>query len=85
VIPVILLGGNSNCAGLDRRRLHKPQDFGLGLMALVALMFWKLPFWLVVLGTGCIGLFTFLLWSAALARNPEQCVCLMQADAAQAE
>lgn len=41
--------------------MHKPQDFGLGLMAFVALMFWKLPSWLVVLGTGCIGyLFTFL-------------------------
>lgn len=41
--------------------IHKPQDFGLGLMAFVALMFWKLPSWLVVLGTGCIGyLFTYL-------------------------
>lgn len=41
--------------------MHKPQDFGLGLMAFVALMFWKLPSWLVVLGIGCIGyLFTYL-------------------------
>lgn len=41
--------------------IHKPQDFGLGLMAFVALMFWKLPSWFVVLGTGCIGyLFTYL-------------------------
>lgn len=41
--------------------IHKPQDFGLGLMAFVALMCWKLPSWLVVLGTGCIGyLLTYL-------------------------
>ena len=33
----------------------KPQDFGLALIAFVALMFWKLPPWLVVLGTGAAG------------------------------
>ncbi|WP_434082217.1 hypothetical protein [Escherichia coli] len=33
--------------------IFQPQDFGLALVALVALMFWKLPPWLVVLGSGC--------------------------------
>ena len=32
--------------------IHAPQDFGLALLALVALMFWKLPPWLVVVGSG---------------------------------
>jgi chromate transporter len=31
------------------------QDFGLALVALVALMFWKLPPWLVVLGCAIAG------------------------------
>ena len=35
--------------------ISKPQDFGLALIALVALMFWKVPPWLVVLGIGLIG------------------------------
>lgn len=35
--------------------IFKPQDFGLALIALVALMFWKAPPWLVVLGCGLIG------------------------------
>lgn len=35
--------------------IHAPQDFGLALAALVALMFWKLPPWLVVLGAGVAG------------------------------
>lgn len=35
--------------------IHKPQDFALGLVAFVALMFWKLPSWLVVLGAGVAG------------------------------
>lgn len=35
--------------------IHAPQDFGLAIVALVALMFWKLPPWLVVLGTGVLG------------------------------
>jgi chromate transporter len=32
-----------------------PGDFALGLVAFVALMFWKLPPWLVVAATGCAG------------------------------
>jgi chromate transporter len=32
-----------------------PQDFGLALVALVALMFWKLPPWLVVIASGVVG------------------------------
>lgn len=35
--------------------VFKPADFGLALVALVALMFWKLPPWLVVLGCGAAG------------------------------
>lgn len=35
--------------------IFKPQDFGLALIALVALMFWKLPPWLVVVGCGVAG------------------------------
>jgi chromate transporter len=35
--------------------IHAPQDFGLALVALVALMFWKLPPWLVVIGSGGAG------------------------------
>ncbi|EAU0274680.1 chromate efflux transporter [Salmonella enterica] len=35
--------------------IHAPQDFGLALVALVALMFWKLPPWLVVVGSGVAG------------------------------
>lgn len=35
--------------------VHDPQDFGLALVALIALMFWKLPPWLVVIGSGGAG------------------------------
>lgn len=35
--------------------IHKPQDFALGLLAYVALMFWNLPPWLVVIATGIGG------------------------------
>ena len=35
--------------------IQTPQDFVLALVALVALMVWKLPPWLVVLGCGTIG------------------------------
>ncbi|MBU9810770.1 chromate efflux transporter [Rouxiella badensis] len=35
--------------------IHAPQDFGLALVALVALMFWKLPPWLVVVSSGVAG------------------------------
>jgi chromate transporter len=35
--------------------IRLPQDFGLAVVALVALMFWKLPPWLVVAGCGALG------------------------------
>ncbi len=35
--------------------VRTPQDFGLALVALVALAFWKLPPWLVVIGSGLAG------------------------------
>lgn len=35
--------------------IHRPSDFALALMALVALMFWRLPPWLTVLGCGLGG------------------------------
>ncbi len=35
--------------------IHQPQDFGLALVAFVALMFWKLSPWLVVIGSGVAG------------------------------
>lgn len=35
--------------------IHGPGDFGLALLALVALMVWKLPPWLVVLLSGIAG------------------------------
>lgn len=35
--------------------IHAPQDFGLALVALVALMSWRLPPWLVVAGSGVAG------------------------------
>lgn len=35
--------------------ISQPQDFGLALVAFVALMFWKLPPWLVVVGSGAAG------------------------------
>jgi chromate transporter len=35
--------------------VHQPQDFGLVLLAFVALMFWKLPAWMVVLAGGLAG------------------------------
>ena len=33
----------------------KPQDYGLALNAFLDLMFWKLPPWLVVFGSGAAG------------------------------
>ena len=33
----------------------QPQDFGLAVLALVALMFWKVAPWLVVIGSGIAG------------------------------
>jgi len=35
--------------------VRKPEDFGLALIAIVALMFWRLPPWLVVLGCAATG------------------------------
>lgn len=35
--------------------IGKPEDFALALLALVALMFWKLPPWLVVIAGGLFG------------------------------
>ncbi len=35
--------------------IHRPQDFGLALLALVALMYWRLPPWLVVAGSAAAG------------------------------
>lgn len=35
--------------------IHRPQDFGLALMAFIALMFWKMPPWLVVLCCAALG------------------------------
>lgn len=42
--------------------IQRPHDFGLALLALVALMFWKLPPWLVVVGSGFGG------WVMTLSR-----------------
>lgn len=35
--------------------IFQPTDFALALLALVALVFWKLPPWLVVIGSGVAG------------------------------
>lgn len=35
--------------------IHRPQDFGLALLVFVALMFWKLPPWLVVVAAAVVG------------------------------
>ena len=35
--------------------IRGPQDFGLAVVALIALIFWKLPPWLVVVGSGAAG------------------------------
>ncbi|MHC8400582.1 chromate efflux transporter [Pseudomonas sp. MDT1-17] len=59
-----LAGVNAAVVGLLLAALYQPvwtsaifkaQDFGLALVALVALMFWKLPPWLVVVGCGVAG------------------------------
>jgi len=59
------LGGiNASVVGLLLAALYQPvwtsailsaQDFGLALIAFVALMFWKLPPWLVVIAGGVAG------------------------------
>jgi chromate transporter len=59
-----LLGINAAVVGLLLAALYQPvwtsailapQDFGLALVALIALMFWKLPPWLVVIGSAPAG------------------------------
>jgi len=59
-----LMGVNAAVVGLLLAALYDPvwtgailapRDFGLALIALVALMFWKLPPWLVVLASGVGG------------------------------
>lgn len=63
-IRAALAGVNASVVGLLLAALYhpvwtsavfKPADFGLVLAALVALVFWKLPPWLVVLGCGAAG------------------------------
>lgn len=63
-IQAALLGINAAVVGLLLAALYqpvwtsailKPQDFGLALVCLVALMFWKQPPWLVVIGGGVAG------------------------------
>lgn len=59
-----MLGINAAVVGLLLAALHdpvwtsailSPRDFGLALVALVALMFWKCPPWLVVLAGAGVG------------------------------
>ena len=59
-----LAGVNAAVVGLLLAALYQPvwtsailqpEDFGLALLALVALMFWKLAPWLVVIGSGIAG------------------------------
>lgn len=59
-----LAGINAAVVGLLLAALYQPvwssaikgpQDFALGLVALIALVFWKLPPWLVVLATAALG------------------------------
>lgn len=35
--------------------IHSPQDVGLALLALIALIYWRLPPWLVVIGGSLLG------------------------------
>ena len=59
-----LSGINAAVVGLLLAALYQPvwtsaiveaKDFGLALVALIALMFWKFPAWLVVIGCGAAG------------------------------
>lgn len=63
-IQAALLGINAAVVGLLLAALYQPvwtsaildpQDFSLALVGLVALMVWKWPAWLVVLGIGVLG------------------------------
>ena len=69
-----LVGINAAVVGLLLAALYQPvwtnailqpQDFGLALLALVALMFWKLPPWLVVIASGVAGWVLSLIFTAA--------------------
>ncbi len=62
--PAALAGVNAGVVGLLLAALYRPvitsaifstYDIGLALLALVALMIWKLPPWLVVLASGGLG------------------------------
>ena len=68
-----LIGVNAAVVGLLLAALYQPvwtsailqpQDFGLALLALVALMFWKLPPWLVVIASGVAGWVLSLIFTA---------------------
>ncbi|UHH28195.1 chromate efflux transporter [Pseudomonas veronii] len=59
-----LAGVNAAVVGLLLAALYQPvwtsaifsaRDFGLALIGLVALMVWKLPPWLVIVGSGALG------------------------------
>nr|WP_314483306.1 chromate efflux transporter [uncultured Pseudomonas sp.] len=63
-VQAALLGINAAVVGMLLAALYQPiwtgvilnpLDFGMALVALVALMFWKWPPWLVVLGSGFLG------------------------------
>lgn len=63
-VQAALIGINSAVVGLLLAAFYhpvwtsgiiKPLDFGLAIMAFVALMFWKLPPWLVVISGGLVG------------------------------
>ncbi|MGM8228496.1 chromate transporter [Cellvibrio sp. ARAG 10.3] len=63
-VQAALTGVNAGVVGLLLAALYDPvwtsaiysvQDFSLALVALVALMFWKLPPWLVVIACGVAG------------------------------
>lgn len=64
LMQTALQGTNAAVVGLLLAALYRPvwtsailtpQDFVLAIVALIALMFWKLPPWLVVLGSGVLG------------------------------
>lgn len=64
-VQAALAGVNAAVVGLLAAALYdplwtssilKPLDLGLALLALAALMRWKLPPWLVVLAGGAVGL-----------------------------
>ena len=64
ILRAALVGVNAGVVGLLLAALYdpvwtatikSPSDFALALVALIALMAWKLPSWLVVIGAGCAG------------------------------